>query len=134
MTIDARKLPLDRYRFVIQKKVTPFHKALMGAREDPEEMKQMMSSFVDLIYRRLEKNIQNSDPNLKPNFGFLGGKAVEIDFGNYVAVEPNETLKRKELENFLVRFSHWVEKYAPEYMDDWKTLHKSSKSRYSPDQ
>lgn len=114
LTLKAHRtfsLPLDRARFVLQKKVTPFATALLSARNDPEKMQGLIDSFFKLIAQRSALGIRNSDPNLPPNFGFLEGKAVEIDFGNY-----RQGADPQEIKNLRKRFKDWLAKNAPEYL------------------
>lgn len=108
-------IPMDRYRFIIQKKVTPFTQAMQQARKDPPKMHAMIDSFLSLIEERSSLGIRNSDPNLGPNFGFLGEKAIEMDFGNYREMS-NRCVQQSELEGFKSRFRHWLEYNAPEYV------------------
>lgn len=110
------RLPLDRYRFVVQKKVVPFKEALLAAKKEPAEMHRLIDSFVDLILARSASGICNSDPNLGPNFGFLGTQAVEIDFGNY-RKPPFDPIKRiAEMTGYFTRFTHWLAKNSPEFI------------------
>ncbi len=114
-------LPMDRYRFVLQKKVKPFKEALLDAKNDPEKMRRLINSFCSLLIERSKLNIRNSDPNLGPNFGFLGERAVEMDFGNYHLA----SFSSKEIENLLGRFEKWLNINAPEYLDDLLALKKT---------
>lgn len=107
-------LPLDRYRFAIQKKVTPFKAALLAAKDDPAKMHRLIDSFIRLIHQRSAAGISNSDPNLSRNFGFLDEEAVEIDFGNYRRL-LNEEERLAEIDNYLKRLDDWLNKYAPEH-------------------
>lgn len=109
-------LPMDRYRFVLQKRVTPFAEALLSAKCNADQMHAMIDSFAALLIERTEKGIRNSDPNLAPNFGFFEGKAVEMDFGNYRPISPDAALRRTEMDNFMLRFRNWLQKNAPEYV------------------
>lgn len=120
-------LPLDRYRFVLQKKVAPFKETLLRARSDPEEMQRLTASWIDLLFRRSSQGIRNSDPNLGPNFGFLNGKAVEIDFGNYHKAPQTP----REFSNYLERFEEWVQKNAPEHFDRICSLTEAARIAYA---
>ncbi len=124
------RLPLDRYRFVIQKKVKPFKETLLQAKSCPEEMRRLIDSYLSLLVRRSALNIRNSDPNLGPNFGFLDGKAVELDFGNYHKVPLNLARQKADIENYLVRLRHWLKKHAPEYIDYLNELHRKTLISY----
>jgi hypothetical protein len=107
------RIPLDRYRFVIQKRATPFHTALLSNRDNPQKMEAMLDSLLTLWKERSELGIRNADPNLRPNFGFIGERAVEIDFGNYRMAAQTE----KELIGYIHRLEKWLQRYAPEYVE-----------------
>ena len=109
-------LPLDRYRFAIQKKAKPFRASLEEAFSNPELLKKRIDSFLSLLDSRLAKGIGNSDPSLSRNFGFLGERAVEIDFGNYYRGSSTNEKAR-----YVHRLRRFLKKKAPEragYVDD----------------
>lgn len=110
-------IDLDQYRFVLQKKVDSFKEALLSAQSNPDQMRQLIDSLISLLVKRSALNIRNTDPNLEPNFGFLNGNAVELDFGNYVKIVPNPETRKREIENYLNRFAHWLEKNDPGSLD-----------------
>lgn len=126
-------LPMDRYRFILQKKVTLFKEALTERRSKPEQLEKYMLSFANLLLERSSLNILNSDPNLGPNYGFLDGQAVEIDFGNYYEISPNQTLRLEEYENLMNRFEGWVRKNMPEHLRLLKSLRLKVLSSYDPE-
>ncbi|PIS02698.1 MAG: hypothetical protein COT85_01315 [Chlamydiae bacterium CG10_big_fil_rev_8_21_14_0_10_42_34] len=111
-------IPLDKTRFVLQKKAEPFKETLQAARANPEQMHQLIESWVNLLVERSAMGIRNADPNLGPNFGFIGAKAVEIDFGNYRKMPQSEA----EIEQYFVRFEDWLKANAPEYINYLKDL------------
>ena len=111
-------VPLDSYRCALQRRVSPFRATLLPAKDNPEEMKRLIDSLVQLFLDRSALNIRNSDPNLGPNFGFLNGQAVELDFGNYHMIEPNIQIRKDEIENFMNRFEKWLQYNAPEYVKE----------------
>ncbi len=117
LVLKARRtfsLPLDRYRFVLQRKVNPFKATLLSAKHDPARMQRLIESFVSLLIRRSALGIRNADPNLGPNFGFLDDQAVELDFGNYRPPPYDPHLRRIEIDRFLHRFEEWLSRNAPE--------------------
>jgi hypothetical protein len=109
------QIPLDRYRFALQKKVEPFEQALLNAYKshDPDEMKRKIDSLLSLLESRISKGIYNSDPSLFRNFGFLGDQAIEIDFGNY---SQTKISKEKEIARYTNRLKGWLVKNAPEFV------------------
>lgn len=112
----AYHLPLDKYRFVIQRKATPFKEALLAAKKQPAKMHQCIDSLVDLLHARSAHGIQNADPNLGPNFGFIDERAVEIDFGNYRKSLPDPARQSQEIAQYFGRFAEWLQKNCPEYI------------------
>ncbi len=106
-------LPLDNYRFAIQKKAEGFRHSFEQAATNPIEMQQKIDSFLSLLKSRIEKGIGNSDPTLSRNFGFLQGRAVEIDFGNYYRSPAS---KKEEFCKYTHRLRRWLKKSAPEWV------------------
>jgi hypothetical protein len=126
------RIPLDRHRFALQRKASPFKTTLLSAKKNPQEMQALLNSFVTLLIERSALNIHNSDPSLGPNFGFIDGKAVEIDFGNYQKFEATPEEKRSEILDFLARLEVWLQKNAPEYLDYMFDLHRKIAISYDP--
>lgn len=104
-------LKLDDYRFVIQKKVNAFQESLLD--KNPEVVRKRLDSFVNLLQTRLDKGIYNSDPALVRNFGFLGEKAIEIDFGNYT---DKTASREEEFAQYTNTLKNWLKKNAPEFV------------------
>lgn len=125
------KLPLDRFHFAVQRRVDPFRRSLLYASycQNKEEMRARIDSFVRLLERRTEKGIANSDPNLSRNFGFLGKRAVELDFGNYMRLSGSRI---GEIKRYTNRLRSWLSKNAPEwvsYLDERVSLCEISSSQ-----
>ena len=106
--------PLDRYRFVIQKKAIPFRAALKEAKQNPAEMKKRLDQFLNLLAARTSQGILNTDPNLSRNFGFLEGRAIEFDCGNYQ--KPPHLDRVAEMKRYTCKLRHWLKKHAPEWL------------------
>lgn len=116
------RLPLDRYRFAIQKKAEPLQEILIHAKR-MGKLKEKIDAIEVLVANRAAKGITNYDSNLWRNFGFLGERAIEIDFGNY-AMPPDfsgEKARFKEWKRYALPLRAWVAKHAPEclaYLDE----------------
>lgn len=123
-------ISLDQTRFVLQRKADGFKETLLSHREDPEKIHQLLSSFADLLLNRSFANIRNSDPNLGRNFGFIDGRAVEIDFGNYQKISPDLQRQRREITHFFLRLNQWIAKCMPEYLDFAIDLQKKTEIAY----
>jgi hypothetical protein len=113
------RLPIDSYRFVLQRKAEPFKKTLKAVylANDRAKMERLLDSFLILLYERTGRGLKNSDPNYGPNFGFYEGRAIEIDCGNY-RKNPDLILPQKRIEEihrFAVQLYMWLIKHAPEH-------------------
>ncbi len=109
------RLPLDGYRFALQKKAERLEETLFAARTDGK-LPQRIDAMISLLVRRTTKGIGNRDPSLWRNFGFIGEEAVEIDFGNYVFCPEfsEQAMKRRELERYALPLRVWLKENAPE--------------------
>jgi hypothetical protein len=101
------QLPMDQYRFVIQRKVVPFKEAMKQVDSNPEKMELRINSLLNLLKNRAKAGVKNSDPNLKQNFGFLGDEAVEMDFGNYRVMPDDPEIAEKEFRQYEKRINEW---------------------------
>lgn len=115
------RIPLDRLRFVVQKKVETFSEAFKNAMEEKNSlaMTNWIDSIFDLVLARSGKCLHNSDPNLSRNLGFFEGRAIEIDFGNYCNCfelrQPEQRIK--EINRFYRPLHRWLQEHAPEWID-----------------
>lgn len=112
---DARgrswKIPLSSYRFFLQKTATPIFPTLQQAIEKGESLEPYLRSFLHILHTRVARGIENHDPNVAQNFGFLGQEAIEVDVGNLHLSPP----KPGEIE----KFCHPVEEYLLLHAPDW---------------
>ncbi len=105
-------IPLDRYRFALQRKAEPFAKTLFIALREGV-LEQRVQEISALLEKRIEKGIGNRDPSLWRNFGFFETQAVEIDFGNYV-IRPDfitQGAKDAEKERYMEPLRAWILKH-----------------------
>lgn len=108
-------LPLDQYRFVLQKKAIPLDVGLLAAKKEGR-LPERINEIISLLESRIKKGIGNADPSLWRNFGFLEDRAIEFDFGNYLA-RPDLSLPknaRAELERYMRHLRTWIERNAPD--------------------
>ncbi len=113
------KIALDRIRFAVQKKAEPFRKTLRASLKsgDRDRIKSEIDSFFSLLEARIAKGIYNSDPTVSRNFGFVDGKAVEFDFGNYFHGPITKEAREKQICKFAARLKRWLERNSPEWAD-----------------
>lgn len=110
-------LPLDDYRFVLQKRGIPFEEGIVKGPIEPR-----IDAFLSVLQSRIGKGIGNTDPNISRNFGFLEGAALEFDFGNY-AMSPDLVLedhRQAEMKRYVDKLRSWLSRHAPEgvaYLD-----------------
>lgn len=103
------QIALDHYHFALQKKAIPFQKAIEIAclSKDFSLLQKRLDAWMELLDARIAKGIENTDTAFYRNSGFLGDKAIEIDFGNYV--DGSFSLDR-EKEKHVKRFEDWLKK------------------------
>ncbi|HSX14208.1 MAG TPA: hypothetical protein VLE96_07310 [Chlamydiales bacterium] len=102
----------DEYRFVIQKKAISFQEAMTHA--EPEIVRKRLDSFIALLQSRIRKGIRNTDHAVVRNFGFIGDKAVEIDFGNY---SEKPTSNEDEFSQKTTTLHAWLRNNAAEWVE-----------------
>jgi hypothetical protein len=81
----AHEVPLAKLPFVLQKKaiLVDVHLEKLMKQGRIEEAKLAIDQLIALVKKRCEKGIADNDPVLNRNFGFIEGRAVEIDIGSY---------------------------------------------------
>ncbi len=109
-------LPLDGYRFVLQRTCKPLTLALtQSARTNPKQTQQLIQSYFKTISLRASFDIKNCDTEFKKNFGVLDGKVVEFDCGEYAPLAPEQ--QELELATFQDRIRYWIERHLPQYSE-----------------
>jgi hypothetical protein len=117
----SHHLNLSQTGFALQKKADllfPYLEKLLKKKQ-VEESKRAIDSLISLILRRCEKGIGDRDPNLRINFGFIDGQAVEFDLGSYYS-DPflNSPFKAaRELFFTTLVLQRWLEKHSPALLD-----------------
>ncbi|MGD2168817.1 MAG: hypothetical protein PVI40_01080 [Chlamydiota bacterium] len=117
-----RSINLNKYCFVVQKKVKLIKEALYNAQLNKDLVfgKKLVASFFDTVSSRIQKNIVNTDPNFLDNFGVLGETVVELDFGDFTLVphlHENHKSYVSEIEKHAIRLKSWLIKYWPELVE-----------------
>ncbi len=116
------KIDLNQYRFVLQERAIPIREGLAMAIEqgDRSAVRALFHSFAELILTRASKGIRNGDVTVYSNFGCLGSRVIEWDFGNYwidASMRPQDELQRfaSPLRQFLLaRAPEWVKEFDEE--------------------
>lgn len=117
----SRNFNLSQTGFALQKKahlLFPYLEELLHGKQ-MEKAKQAIHSLVSLIARRCEKGIGDRDPNLRINFGFIDGQAVEFDLGSYYSDPSLHSPFRTAREIFFttVNLQKWLEKHSSELLE-----------------
>ena len=108
---------LDETPFVLQKKAdlvfAKFHQVM--ANKDLTKAQECIDSLLNLFVTRYEKGIDDNDPIIRKNFGFLGTKAIEIDLGSFSRKEDlkDPSLYKLQLKKEMVDFKKWIEEFYP---------------------
>lgn len=81
-----------------------------------DEAKQALTSLIGLFVLRCKMGIQDIDPDLHKNAGFLGSTAVHIDIGSFL---ENDRISTKEkmvpdIQKAFKKLSKWLEGKSPE--------------------
>jgi len=105
----------NHYPFVLQKKAL-LVKEKIKSMQNPQEAKKALQSLVTLLQKRIARKMEDDDPNLSKNFGFIGQRAVQIDGGRFsLSSSPSieKILSGKE------DLQHWLNRYYPELSQDF---------------
>lgn len=108
-------LHLESYAFVIQQKAKPFQELFPSVLQN-ESSGELIDAYLSLVYNRSQKGICNTDVNVDRNFGWLEGRAIELDFGNYL-YDPKK--KESEFCQFAARMRAIIQKMAPEKLAEY---------------
>jgi hypothetical protein len=99
-------------RFVLQKKAVKMFPALSKAlQEDREAFYRMIRSFSSLLQCFEKYGIGVEDSKMPSNFGFLGEKAVQIDFASNSG-RPEDVPHQMAI--FRNKLRCWLQKKAPD--------------------
>ncbi len=104
--------------FLIQKKATLVYPTLQEymIQQDIEGAKLALSSLVELFFWKWQHKIEDSDPLIRTNYGFIDHRAVQIDVGplsKQVHFKDFED-KQKETERIMASLKYWLSENAPE--------------------
>jgi len=112
------QIALSDVEFVLQRKAIPTDKYLLALKKEGkiEEAQQALSSLLAFTVKRAEKGYSDKDPHLIRNFGFINGKAVEIDIGGFHH-DPKKDLNyfhTHEMRRIQRKLLPWLEENYPE--------------------
>lgn len=113
-------IPLKEVEFVVQKRAIPTSRYLLNLKEAGkiEEAKRALKDLVQFTEKRARLGFSDKDPHLIRNFGFLEGKAIEIDIGGFHR-DPKKNLHyyyTHERQKISQKLLPWIEKEFPELL------------------
>lgn len=108
----AHQIDLNTTRFVLQKRAIPLPQYL-DSLTNVVQAQESIDSLIDLIYRRCLRAVQDRD--LEPrNFGYVEGRAIEIDTGSFSQDEREQ--------NFLAQFRQAAQKLKQPFQERFPYL------------
>ncbi|MGE5196842.1 MAG: hypothetical protein ACM3JI_05890, partial [Anaerolineae bacterium] len=75
---------------------------------------------LELLILRCQKGIADNDALIRTNFGFIDGKAVQIDVGPFSkdSQTREKTCYSKEIVRITTSLKHWLEEHFPELLHE----------------
>lgn len=106
----------NEHEFFIQKKafLIPEKIDLEMKKGNMEGAKETIRSLFTLINERIDKKINDRDANLKKNFGYIDGKAIQIDVGRFSTSEFSKAHAIHSLNKRKEDLHHWINAHYPE--------------------
>lgn len=104
----VHKIDPKAIRFALQKKGEPFIQTLYAHREN---LQPFIDSYLTLLHELGDLGLVNLDPTMGRNFGFIDGRAIQMDFGNFV-YRPERA--SADTVHFEQQLKQWLKKRIPE--------------------
>lgn len=117
----AHAVDLDRTEFIVQKRVTLARthlKELMKSKRI-DEAKQSLQAILRIVAKRAQAGFTDRDPRPLDNFGFIAGRAYEIDTGSFLP-SPEEKKGGALKEGFrydVEVMKGWLKRDYPELIE-----------------
>lgn len=114
----SHSLDPNQTGFVIQKRaelVFPELKKYVN-NHNLEGAKQALASLVDLFFWKWRHAIHDNDPLIRTNYGFIDGKAIQIDIGPLSKDSLISDLKQQqaEIQHITASLKFWLTENSPE--------------------
>ncbi len=105
---DIEVLCLEKSPFVLQKRaeLVPQRLQRLARKGDQQGLERSKKALETLFTRRIEEHITDRIQTLSNNYGFVGERAIQIDFGR-IRYEP-EMEKRAEYERIMNNLNQWL--------------------------
>jgi hypothetical protein len=117
------RIDLNQHEFFIQKKASLIPEKIEEEMKkgNIEGAKETIRSLFALIHRRIEKKISDADANLKKNFGYIDGKAIQIDVGRFSKTEFSKGRALNSLDKRKEDLHYWINQHYPELSPFFET-------------
>jgi hypothetical protein len=93
---------------VLQKKAEPFLPTFYAHKDN---VQPFFNAYLTLLQELADLGLVNLDPTMGRNFGFIDGRAVQIDFGNFIYFPQNA---HANVAHFEQELRTWLKKRIPE--------------------
>jgi hypothetical protein len=114
----SHRLNSNELGFLIQKKVKLAYPALEEfiAAQDIGRAERALCSLLDLFIWKCRHGIDDNDPLIRTNFGFLDDEVIQIDVGplskDFSTHDPERM--REEIFRITASLKHWLSERSPE--------------------
>lgn len=115
-----REHPIDlaNYGFIVQRRANLIYPKLASWIENKEldKAKKSLSSLIGLLVKRSLKGVQDSDPDLHKNAGFIGTDAIFIDLGSfhYNEAAKSSPVYMQDIRKITKKLHDWLRVQSPE--------------------
>lgn len=111
-------IDLNETYFVLQKRADLLHTFLLDCKKNNnhELAKRAISDLHALIQNRQQKGIGDRDCVLAKNIGFLEGKPIFVDIGEFYWDTKSEDQKKSEMQNMACKVTPWIAQNYPEFL------------------
>lgn len=118
----SHKIEASSHPFIIQKRAVLVKEriSLLMKQNDLQGAKEHLQSLFSLIKNRIEKKIEDLDPNLAKNFGFIGNRPIEIDGGRF---SKAQTPTLDPINRSKEDLQHWINANHPELSQTFHSLY-----------
>lgn len=105
------------YPFIVQERALLVKEKITQLMENKEEeaARRALNNLFALVKMRMEKGIEDKDPNLSKNFGFIGSEPIQIDGGCFSLTSSPSLEKIRQSKEDL---QHWINQYYPSLSND----------------
>ncbi len=116
----SHQIDPNQFAFLFQKKVEMVYPSLQNwITSGKEEMaKRAIASLIQLFIWKWEHSIEDNDPLIRTNYGFLDTQAIQIDVGPLSKRDELEekTLFKQEIARIMSSLKNWLAGNAPQLL------------------